>query len=289
MPREYIQYKAHKLRKGIVHSSDDELVVITGDLAVQPQKKVKYILEYPAIIQQAPGINIRFIPEKKIPSFIRGCKDGEYPIPPDFDDYPAPHVSVDETTQVVELTDDRPGRIIERWQVLTDTSAQSGKIKQMHMSFYTEKIPGAYVFYVKTGQLIKDSSGYFTVVVYNNPESFFPEHEDDDLTRILGLSVNLSVKNGLLWFLHPMFFTEQMLNIQLSDQIKKEMVNCKDLPKDLPAEDKVITGIIWGKAHQGIKKIRLDVDEQEDICPKTQNIQVMRNTFNFPEFIKDIQ
>jgi hypothetical protein len=291
MPIDYKKSKAHELRKRVVHASDDELVVLLGDLALQPGRKTTYSLEFPKALKSEPTFDTRFISKGKFDDFIEKCRDGELAVPPDFPSYPAPEVVTTKKIQKRPLTDDRPGMWRARYRDILGIDTEIDKpieITQVRMEFKTEPEEGAYVFLINTEKSVPDASGTFSVVVVNKQRTSFPQSEDDDLTGILGPTVNLSVKNGLIWFVHPIFFVEQLTNTILSNKVKQEIVNCEGLPKDLPASDDVLVKLIWGYSFRGLKKIRLDVDKEEEVCIETGPVQVTEKGFEFSEIIRKV-
>lgn len=293
--RGYSGYKAHELRKGVVHASDDELVVLLGDLVLTPGKKVKYTLEFPKIVRKEPRYDLRFVPKEMLDKFIEDCQDGELPVPSDFDSYPAPDMSITREEQKVQLTDDRPGRWRHRWEevlgVETSKRKRTVEVEQIEIIFKSDPNEGAYIFVIETEPLVEGASDSFSVVVYNKAMTFFPESEDDDLAELLGHRVNLSDKDGLIWLVQPIYFVEQLLNVRLSGEVIEEMVTCEGLPEDLPANDDVLVKLQWGYGFQGVKKIRLDVDKDADECVQTDTVQVVKDEekFQFSEFMKRLE
>ncbi|MGI9545035.1 MAG: hypothetical protein ACR2MX_17370, partial [Cyclobacteriaceae bacterium] len=63
MARKYVQYQAHIRRNGVVHTSDDEMVTLLGDLSTLPATETKYHLEFPSSLNKEPSFNLRYIPK----------------------------------------------------------------------------------------------------------------------------------------------------------------------------------------------------------------------------------
>ncbi|MGI9544739.1 MAG: hypothetical protein ACR2MX_15865, partial [Cyclobacteriaceae bacterium] len=284
MARKYVQYQAHIRRNGVVHTSDDEMVTLLGDLSTLPATETKYYLEFPSSLNKEPSFNLRFIPKDKIEVYIRDCKDGALEVPPNLDTYPAPDINLTRKTSKVRLTEDRPGRFKKRFQEYLGISKRRIllDVEQVEIGFTTEAEEWAYVCVVEMEPLREDVSDSFSVVVYNKEKTFFPESDDDDLADLLNCTINISCKNGILWFVHPIYFVEQLLNVTLDPAVKREMVSCKGLPKDLPANDEVLACLQWGYSFRGLKKVRIEVDkEPEDPCVQTDTVQVIKDEDRF--------
>jgi len=293
MARKYVQYQAHKLRNGVVHTSDDEMVTLLGDLSTIPATEVKYHLEFPALLNKEPSFNIRFIPKDQIETYIRDCKDGSLEVPPNLDTYPTPDINLKRKISKVRLTDDRPGRFSNRFQEFLGISKRRKllEMEQIEISFRSESEEGAYVFVVKIEPMAEGVSDSFSVVIYNKKKTLFSGLPNESLAEILYCLVNMSCKNGIIWFVHPIYFVEQLLNITLSVSVIQEMVGCKGRPKDLPADDNTLTRLQWGSNFRGLKKVRIDLDkEEEEACVQTDTIQVIKDKekFEFAEFMKDL-
>lgn len=293
MARKYVQYQAHIRRNEVVHTSDDEMVTLLGDLSTLPATKTKYHLEFPSSLNKEPSFNLRFIPKDQIGAYIRDCKDGALDVPPNLDIYPAPDISLKRKISKVRLTDDRPGRFKKRFQEYLGISKRRVlfEMEQIEISFKTDAKEGAYVFVVENESLGEDVSDSFSVVIYNKEKTFFPESDDDDLADLLDYTINISCKNGIIWFVHPIYFVEQLLNVTLDPAVKREMVSCKGLPKDFPANDEVLACLQWGYSFRGLKKVRIEVDkEPEDPCVQTDSIEVIKDEekFEFSEFMSKL-
>ncbi len=334
--RIYKPYQAHIKRQNIVHSSDHELVVLTGEISQAPSREAVYCLEYPKVLEKEPTVNIRFVPKDQLLEFIAKVGEDERSIPDDFDSYLAPDLSIEREDLEVQLTDDRPGRYLHRWRdflnIEPSKDNRTVNIVEQKITFETEPEEGAYIFYVEMEKLVvKDSlsqddllkakfvskdmnvdnididkevntsgelnlsttSGFFTAAVYSKQPTTFPDpenpnSEEEGLTDLFNCWVNLLKKNGLLWFVHPIFVSEKHLNITLADEVIEEMLSCPGLPADLPASDEVLVPLQWGLGHQGIKRIRIDVDPDIEECTETNTVTVAENSFEFDEFIKKV-
>lgn len=264
MARSYRRYQAHELRQGVVHAGDEGLVVLLGPLRITPGAVAEFTLESPAAYPADPMIDVRFVSMDDIDRFILGCDDGQRPYPPDFESYPAAPLDVERSEHEVELTDDRPGRFVEAWEGVrgfSSTSTEMGIISQaLRVEAPAEE--GAFVFRVQ----YSDDNGEaqeFVVVVHSKTPTRFPQDHDDDLTDLLYRGVNLSEKNGRIWFVEPIYFVEQHLGVTLAEDVIEEMVTCEGLPPDLPADDSTVVRLQWGWGHHGLRRIRLDVDPLE--------------------------
>ena len=276
--RDKRRYQAERLRNGVVHASNDELVVLLGDLAIEPGTRARYEVEYPLGMLAAPAVTVRFVPKARLSNFIGGRLNGTLPIPADFAAYPAVAVAKADAPLRIRFDESRPGRFLQRWQAwqpnATPRSVLGGvDLGRTAIEFATRRDEGAYVILVEWTLRADGRPERFHVVVYGKVQTRFPTAGVDNLTDLIVPAVNLSDKNGLIWFVHPIFFAEQMLRVRLSDAIKQEIAYCEDLPLDLPAEDTVLVGLIWGYELQGLTRVRLAAGEDPD-CVDTTPVRV---------------
>lgn len=268
MTREYGGYQAHELRHGIVQASDDALVVLLGPLRLQPGTQAAFRLEFPAAFDPEPEVDVHFIPLERIPGYIRACEDGKLPYPPDLHTYARPDVITERNELDVQLSGDRPGRMPESWESVQGFAGGSGEARVADVSLEFEADPEEGAYLIRVGHHGPAGVEHeFSVIVYSKPSTTFPADHDDDLSDLLYRGVNLSTKNGVLWFVHPIYFAEQHLGVKLAPDVTREMVTCEGLPGDLPASDEVVVPIQWGWGHYGLRKIRLDVDPESQPEP----------------------
>ena len=288
MTRSYAGYRAHELRHGVVHASPDSLVVLLGPLRTEPGSVTDLTLEFPAAFTVDPTVDVRFVELDRIPRFIAECRDGELAFPPRIDDYPAVPLDPDRAELDVELTGDRPGRMPEQWEHVPGfvEGSTEARLRRLSMTFPAEAGEGAHLVRVDH----QDGTGVergFSVVIYSREATRFPEDHDDDLSDLLHRAINLSRKNGVLWFVHPIYFVEQHLGVTLAPDVIEEMVTCEGLPPDLPASDDVIVPLQWGRGHHGLRKIRLDVDplDEPDPCVDQSSLQKRPETGLTADFL----
>lgn len=293
MAREYVASKAHELRNGVVHASANELITLYGDLATIPGTEVTYKLEFPALLLKEPTLNVRFIPKSQIPQYIKDCQNGKFETPPNLDTYQAPDVQLAREKLRIRLTDDPTGRLKAQFQETFKIDKRKILVDMEHIEikFITEPEEGAYVFVFGIDSSEDGVNQFDSVVVFSLKKSLYPHPKVEDLVEISICLVNISTKNGIMYFANPPFFYEHLGNIQLSDEVKLEMVNCSGLPPDLPANDDITVGLIRGNNFRGLRRVWIEADEEEDdACVCTNPVQVIKEEekFEFSEFMKKL-
>jgi len=292
MARTYRGYRAHELRRGVIHASDDGLIVLLGDLSFAPSQDAVLRLEFPAPPEHVvdPTVELRFVPAADLPEYLARCDDGEQPYPRDLDPYLQPAIDVERRELEVDLTEDRPGRFERSWRAIPGWTpgGKRARIIELEQRFRTEAGEGAYLVVVRYQSPVSGVPAECSVVIYSKPRTFFPTDHDGDLADLLGATVNLSRKNGFLWFVHPIYFAEQLLNVKLAPEVIREMVNCDGLPADLPARDEVLVPLQWGFGHQGLRKVRLDVDppEEPEPCIDREGVRIKAQPFDAETFLR---
>jgi hypothetical protein len=290
--RDRKSYQAHILRQDVIHSSEDGMVVLLGKLALEPGANATFTVEYPWNMASPPQVTVRFVPKDRFVEFIQDCQEGELDVPPNFDLYPAPQVEMTTKQMHIQLEDNRPGRFIHRWQAWLKTGPDEPfrdgiDIGLIKLRFGTDPGEGAYVFVVESEMALPGASARFHDVVHNRAATAFPTTGVEDLADIIVPAVNLNPKkHGIIWFVHPIYFTEQILRIALGNEVKTEIVECEGLPDDLPAEDEVLVRLQWGYRHIGLDNIRLAVDAPADQCLDLSPIQVVNRTVELKNIIE---
>ena len=282
--RDRTTYRAHELRREIVHAFPDrgipEMIVLRGELALEPGRDAIYRLSYPAAKgRRAPGVRARFIPQPRFGE-VEACGPDAPPIPlgpPGIGDL---KVETEASRGSVALVDDdTPGASREAWRRWTGSELDVSEVEVEHLDLAL-RVPaeeGALVLVVDAGTQpagpypsapeIDVVSG---VVVYCKPETAFPAPGVDDIAELVAGAVNLSQKNGWIWFVHPIYFAEQLLRVKLSKEVRTAIATCEDLPPDLPARDHELVRLQWGRVLNGIGRICLDVDGEVDTCLRTE-------------------
>lgn len=286
--RDKLTYKAQKLRHDIVHTFPDggvpEMSVLLGPLALRPGAMATYRLVYPLVEDRpAPKVAVRFVPKK---SFARAIQCGARAPALTKWVLKQPVLVLEEQVERAEvpLTDDRPGRRIEAWSRRLGEGApppEVAVVEEQVLAFPTSPHEGMYVITVDCGP---QPAGPWPdapverviepVFVYNREPSSFPAPGVDDLGELLRDAVNLSAKNGFLWFVHPIFFAEQYLNVKLAPAVRKEIALCDDLPDDLPAPDDQLLGLIYGRQLAGMNRICLDLEGGSEECVDSRPMAV---------------
>ena len=191
-----------------------------------------------------------------------------------------------QTKEKVAIDDSRPGRWREGWQKLLNIETlkklpKSAAVVAMAFEFQADSEEGAYVFELDCG--FQPEGPYEDapkvrridyVVAYNKPQTAFPAPGVEDIAELLVDAVNLSAKNGMIWFVHPIYFAEQLLRVRLSKATKREIAYCEDLPPDLPAPDSTLVFLQWGRRLAGMRRICLESDGPEEVCTDTDRIAV---------------
>jgi hypothetical protein len=280
--RDRTMYRAHKLRHDIVHAFPDrgipEMTVLRGELALEPGREAKYRFSYPVAERPPPRLSIRFLPVRRFGE-VAACGPGAPPVPfgpPDLAELP---VETTLSREPVTLVDgDLPGASREAWRRWSGGECgDDGEVEHVELVLRVPDEEGALVFLVDAG---RQPDGEYPgapaidvvdgVVVYVKHVSAFPAPGVDDLAELVAGAVNLSRKNGWIWFVHPIYFAEQLLNVRLSKDLRTEMATCPDLPPDLPAPDDELVRLQWGRHLAGIGRICLDVDGEVDTCLRTE-------------------
>ena len=279
--RDRTTYRAHKLRHDIVHAFPDrgvpEMTVLRGELALEPGNEAKYRFSYPVAERPPPRLSIRFLPVRRFGE-VAACGPDAPPVPFGPADLAELDVERNVSRAAVQVVDDDvPGASRNGWRCWAGGDSPDEALVE-HVDLFL-RIPdeeGALVFLVDAG---KQPDGNYPgapvidvvdgVVVYVKPVTAFPAPGVDDIAELVAGAVNLSRKNGWIWFVHPIYFAEQLLNVRLSKDLRTEMATCPDLPPDLPAPDDELVRLQWGRALAGIGRICLDVDGEVDTCLKT--------------------
>lgn len=260
------------------------MTVLTGGLSLTPSAEARYSLIYPAgDHQREPQVRARFVSKRRFERFI-DCSPTAPLVPRNFSRYRQVDMEVSNGSEVVPLSGDLPGRKAEHWARRLDVPVEElpdeVRVQRIDMHFSSSRREGAYVFEVDCGdQPVGSFEGAETrpfvdyVFVYNRERTQFPSPGVEDLAELLRDAVNLSVKNGFIWFVHPIFFVEQYLNVELDSETKREIAYCKDSPEDLPADDERLLGLIFGRQLSGMRRICLDL-EAPDECLRTENLAV---------------
>lgn len=284
--RDKTQYFAHELRHGIVHSFPDsgvpEMTALLGELSLEPGSQATYSLTYPHVVERpAPVVEIRFVPRADFRAFAAPCGAKRGPISDSFARYPKIGSHGQAIPEKVMLTDDRPGRWVERWrewQCLPIGSApdRQAEVRRIDFTLTTPADEGAIVFLVTTGP--HGLAGHHSaepVFVLNRRAEALPAGGSEDIANLTVEWVNLDAKHGWLWWIHPIYFAEQNLRVALSRADKQEMVSDPELPPDLPADDGAVTAIQWGRQLAGWGRICLDDENDPCDCPDTKPMHVV--------------
>lgn len=264
--RDRTSYRADQLRHDIVHTFPDggvpEMAVLRGDLALEPGAEATYRFSYPiAKGRPPPRLGVRFLPRRRFGE-VAACGPDAPPVPlgpADLADLP---IRTETSCEPVTLVDDDlPGANREAWRRWAGGDVpDTVEVERLDVGFRVPDEEGAIVFRV-------DADG---VVVYVKPATAFPTPGVDDLAELVAGAVNLSRKNGWIWFVHPIYFAEQLLRVKLSKEVRTAIGTCPDLPPDLPAPDPELVQLQWGRALAGIGRICLDVDGEVDTCLRTE-------------------
>jgi hypothetical protein len=279
--RDRTTYRAHKLRHEIVHAFPDrgipEMTVLRGELALEPGTEAKYRFSYPVAERPPPKLSVRFLPVRRFGE-VAACGPDAPPVPFGPADLGELDVERNVSREAVKLVDDDlPGASRDAWQRWSGGECPDDvEDEQVDLFLRVPDEEGALVFLVDAG---RQPDGAYEgappidvldgVVVHVRPVTAFPAPGVDDIAELVAGAVNLSRKSGWIWFVHPIYFAEQLLNVRLSKGTREDIANCPDLPPDLPAPDDELVRLQWGRALAGIGRICLDVDGEVDTCLKT--------------------
>ena len=304
--RDKTVYKAHELRNDIVHTFPHagarEMTVLTGPLAVSPGEKAAYRLIWPHNVGKRPKLKVRFVPKARFDEFIQ-CSPNAPAVPPDFaNKFSAMRLKSAPKKEKVAIDDSQPGRWQKGWQYLLQAEKpqkmpKSAAVEAIGFEFTASDEEGAYVFEVDSG--FQPARPYEAeapkihwveyVVVYNKPRSAFPAPGVEDIAELLVDAVNLSTKNGRIWFVHPIYFAEQLLRVRLSKETKREIAYCEDLPRDLPAPDDRLVQLQWGRHLAGMRRICLESDGPEEPCVDKERMAVqVNNPIELATLLKEV-
>lgn len=279
--RDRTTYRAHQLRQEIVHAFPDrgvpEMTVLRGELALAPGTEAKYRFSYPVAERPPPRLSIRFLPVGRFGE-VAACGPDAPPVPFGPVDLGELDVERDVSREPVTLVDDDlPGASRRAWRCWAGGDCpDDALVEHVDLSLRAPDEEGALVFLVDAG---KQPDGDYPgapvidvldgVVVHVKHVTAFPAPGVDDLAELVAGAVNLSRKSGWIWFVHPIYFAEQLLNVRLSKGVREDIANCPDLPPDLPAPDDELVRLQWGRALAGIGRICLDVGGEVDTCLNT--------------------
>jgi hypothetical protein len=303
--RDKTVYQAHALRHEIVHAFPHagvpEMTVLLGPLAVSPAETVAYRLVWPHNMGTKPKLKLRFIPKTRFEEFINCAADAPA-VPPDFSKkFAAMRLKTQKKKERVAIDDSRPGRWQEGWQKLLDLKTQkkfpkTAAVEVMAFNFQADDEEGVYVFELDCGfqpegpwEGAPEVHWFEHLMVYNKPWTAFPAPGVEDIAELLVDAVNLSAKNGMIWFVHPIYFAEQLLRVRLSKKTKQEIAYCEDLPPDLPAPDSKLVFLQWGRLLAGMHRICLESDGPEEVCVTTDRMAVqVDNPIELTALLKEV-
>ncbi len=303
--RDKTVYQAHALRHEIVHAFPHagvpEMTVLLGPLAVSPAETVAYRLVWPHNMGTKPKLKLRFIPKTRFEEFINCAADAPA-VPPDFSKkFAAMRLKTQKKKERVAIDDSRPGRWQEGWQKLLDLKTQkkfpkTAAVEVMAFNFQADDEEGVYVFELDCGfqpegpwEGAPEVHWFEHLMVYNKPRTAFPAPGVEDIAELLVDAVNLSAKNGMIWFVHPIYFAEQLLRVRLSKKTKQEIAYCEDLPPDLPAPDSKLVFLQWGRLLAGMHRICLESDGPEEVCVTTDRMAVqVDNPIELTALLKEV-
>ena len=303
--RDKTVYQAHALRHEIVHAFPHagvpEMTVLLGPLAVSPSETAAYRLVWPHNMGTKPKLKLRFVPKTRFEEFINCAADAPA-VPPDFSKkFAAMRLKTQKKKERVAIDDSRPGRWQEGWQKLLDLKTQkklpkTAAVEVMAFNFQADDEEGAYVFELDCGfqpggpwEGAPEVHWFEHLMVYNKPWTAFPAPGVEDIAELLVDAVNLSAKNGMIWFVHPIYFAEQLLRVRLSKKTKQEIAYCEDLPPDLPAPDSKLVFLQWGRLLAGMHRICLESDGPEEVCVTTDRMAVqVDNPIELTALLKEV-
>jgi hypothetical protein len=303
--RDKTVYQAHVLRHEIVHAFPHagvpEMTVLLGPLAVSPAETAAYRLVWPHNMGTKPKLKLSFVPKSRFEEFIYCAADAPA-VPPDFSKkFAAMRLKTQKKKERVAIDDSRPGRWKEGWQKQLGLKTQkklpkTAAVEVMAFNFQADDEEGAYVFELDCGfQPEGPWEGAPAVhwiehlMVYNKPWTAFPAPGVEDIAELLVDAVNLSAKNGMIWFVHPIYFAEQLLRVRLSKETKQEIAYCEDLPPDLPAPDSKLVFLQWGRLLAGMHRICLESDGPEEVCVTTDRMAVqVNNPIELAALLKEV-
>lgn len=288
--RDKAVYNAHKLRRDIVHcfpaGGIPLMSVLYGDTALLPGKETSYRLESPIRTGSSPPtIDVWFVSKKQFPDFIN-CDQDAPPVPQNFeDDYKRIRFSLATRVKRIELEEDQPGRHPDDWARYLSMQSANGlpekvEVHSQTLTFKTYKAEGVYIIKVDTGDqpcepYAKAPSKPYVdyVFIYCKPLTTFSDN-DREVGKQIADVVNLCRKNGNIWFVHPIYFAEQQMNMKLSRRVKEDMAHCEGLPDHLPAFDCDLLKLIYGCKLAGMERICLHVDVDVEECVETGAMEV---------------
>lgn len=303
--RDKTVYRAHELRHEIVHAFPHagvpEMTVLLGPLAVSPAETAAYRLVWPHNMGKKPKLKLYFVAKTRFAEFI-SCAADVPAVPVDFTKkFAALKLKTQNKKERVAIDDSRPGRWKEGWHKLLGVEKPAklpGKaaVEVMAFDFSADNKEGVYVFEVDCGfqpegpwKGAPEAHHVEYVMVYNKPWTTFPAPGVEDIAGLLVDAVNLSAKNGLIWFVHPIYFAEQLLRVRLSKEVKKEIAYCEELPPDLPAPDGRLVHLQWGRGLAGMRRICLESDGPEEVCTATDRMAVqVNNPIELAALIKEV-
>ena len=303
--RDKTVYQAHALRHEIVHAFPHagvpEMTVLLGPLAVSPAETAAYRLVWPHNMGTKPKLKLRFVPKTRFEEFINCAADAPA-VPPDFSKkFAAMRLKTQKKKERVAFDDSRPGRGQEGWQKLLDLKTQkkfpkTAAVEVMAFNFQADDEEGVYVFELDCGfqpegpwEGAPEVHWFEHLMVYNKPWTAFPAPGVEDIAELLVDAVNLSAKNGMIWFVHPIYFAEQLLRVRLSKKTKQEIAYCEDLPSDLPAPDSKLVFLQWGRLLAGMHRICLESDGPEEVCVTTDRMAVqVDNPIELTALLKEV-
>lgn len=303
--RDKTVYRAHALRHEIVHAFPHagvpEMTVLLGPLAVGPAETAAYRLVWPHHMETKPKLKLRFVPKSRFEEFINCAVDAPA-VPPDFSKkFAEVKLTTQKKKESVAIDDSRPGRWKQGWQKLLGIETpgklpETAAVEVMAFDFNADDEEGAYVFELDCGfqpegpwKGAPAPHWIEYVMVYNKPWTAFAAPGVEDIAELLVDAVNLSAKNGLIWFVHPIYFAEQLLRVRLSKETKREIAYCKDLPPDLPAPDDKLVFLQWGRGLAGMRRICLESDGPEEVCVATDRMAVQAgNPLELAALLKEV-
>lgn len=279
--RDKTRYKAHHLRHDIVHAFPDqsvpEMTVLTGPVALRPGEAGTFSLIFPARnTRNHPTVRARWVSKERFSAYIDPGLDAPE-VPEDFDTYEELPSRGALHQEEVELTDDRPGRWKEAWARYLDADPGTHQaVTRAEYSFTAPREEGAIILEVDCGVQVegnREVRWIEHVAVYCRAPSTFPAPGVENLSELIRDAVNLTDKNSILWFVHPIYFVEQLLQVKLAPEIK-EQICCEDTPPDVPARDEDLVLFQWGARLAGYRRFRLHVDDDQDDCLDLSNQEI---------------
>ncbi|MCU7842480.1 MAG: hypothetical protein KZQ93_01420 [Candidatus Thiodiazotropha sp. (ex Monitilora ramsayi)] len=259
--------------------------VLLGDLALVPNADATYEYLNPVRLDtKAPSFTLRFVKHDRFPDFIN-CDPEAPPVPGDFASYPEVKFGISSKKEEIKLEAEQPGREPDDWVRFLSLESLAGlpdkvEVERIRLKFRTGDDEGVYILRVDTGEQPVEpyygapSRPYIDYVfIYCKEQTTFSD--DDPLVgKQIADGANLCRKNGWLWFVHPIYFAEQLMNIRLPKKVREDIAYCEDLPDDLPACDEELVRLQCGYRLAGMGRICVHVDVDVDECIKTEGMQV---------------